>query len=57
MQSSYRVCTRCVMDTSDPAIVFDENGVCNHCRAYDERARDELFSPAGGNYREAQLFC
>ncbi len=28
----YRICTRCVMDTSDPEIVFDEAGVCNHCR-------------------------
>ena len=29
----YRMCTRCVMDTTDPDIVFDENGVCNHCTA------------------------
>jgi len=28
---SYRVCTRCVMDTSDPFIEFDEVGQCNHC--------------------------
>lgn len=28
----YQICTRCVMDTTDPDIVFDENGVCNHCR-------------------------
>ena len=27
----YQMCTRCVMDTTDPDIVFDENGVCNHC--------------------------
>lgn len=28
-----RVCTRCVMDTTDPEIVFDdEDGTCNHCR-------------------------
>lgn len=30
-----RVCRRCVMDTSDPDIVFDEHGVCNHCHRYD----------------------
>lgn len=29
----YRVCTRCVMDTSDPEIMFDANGYCNHCTA------------------------
>ena len=27
----YRICTRCVMDTTDPDIVFDKNGHCNHC--------------------------
>ena len=33
----YQVCTRCVMDTSDPDIVFDENGICNHCTSFIER--------------------
>lgn len=28
----YQVCSRCVMDVSDPDIVFDEEGVCNHCK-------------------------
>ena len=28
---AHQVCTRCVMDTTDPEIVFNENGVCNHC--------------------------
>jgi len=27
----YKICKRCVMDTTDPEIVFDENGFCNHC--------------------------
>lgn len=26
-----QVCKRCVMDTTDPLIKFDKNGVCNHC--------------------------
>jgi N-acetyl sugar amidotransferase len=25
-------CTHCVMDTTDPAITFDEDGRCSHCR-------------------------
>jgi len=29
----YRICRRCVMDTSDPDIRFDSNGFCNHCTA------------------------
>ena len=31
----YQVCTRCVMDTTDPLIKFDDNGRCNHCRDFD----------------------
>lgn len=31
----YQICTRCIMDTTDPAITFDKDGVCNHCRNYD----------------------
>ena len=30
------MCQRCVMDTSDPDISFDELGFCNHCRASSE---------------------
>jgi len=29
----YRICTRCIMDTTDPDIVFDEAGICHHCRS------------------------
>jgi N-acetyl sugar amidotransferase len=28
---SYQICTKCIMDTSDPDITFNESGVCNHC--------------------------
>ena len=31
MNKLSKVCTNCVMDTTDTAIVFDENGVCDHC--------------------------
>ena len=29
--TEYKICNRCIMDTSDPDIIFDENGICNHC--------------------------
>lgn len=32
--TEYRQCNRCVMDTSDIEIVFDEQGNCNHCNNY-----------------------
>ncbi|RQP14617.1 MAG: N-acetyl sugar amidotransferase [Chryseobacterium sp.] len=28
------ICTNCVMDTTDPNIKFDENGVCERCNQY-----------------------
>jgi len=46
------VCSNCVMDTTDSMIVFDENGVCDHCNNFyehtlpnwhtDERGQKEL---------------
>ncbi|MDH4980680.1 N-acetyl sugar amidotransferase [Hyphomicrobium sp. D-2] len=48
----YQICTSCVMDTSDSAIVFDSAGVCDHCNTFhtkiesnwhpDERGAREL---------------
>ena len=32
---SLRLCTRCVMDTSDVMITFDSDGVCDHCLTFD----------------------
>ncbi len=36
-----RRCVRCIMDTTDADIAFDAEGVCSHCRRF-----DELFLPA-----------
>lgn len=30
----YKICSNCVMDTSDPNIKFDEKGVCERCNEY-----------------------
>jgi N-acetyl sugar amidotransferase len=44
----YRICARCIMDTSDPEITFDEHGICNHCHEYERRvAADVLPQPRG----------
>ncbi len=37
-----RMCVRCVMDTTNPDIRFDENGVCNFCHAYETAAKATL---------------
>lgn len=36
-QREYQVCSHCVMDTTDSDIQFDEHGVCQRCREYEER--------------------
>jgi N-acetyl sugar amidotransferase len=38
MNKKYQICNRCIMDTSDPEIVFDEIGNCNHCNSFYESA-------------------
>lgn len=35
----YQRCTRCVMDTTDSRITFDENGVCDHCLNFDKNIK------------------
>lgn len=36
-------CSRCVMDSSDPEIRFDAEGVCNHCIEFDAVTRKGWF--------------
>lgn len=45
MNRTYQICMRCVMDTSDWDIRFDDDGVCSHCHSYERRAAVELLSP------------
>lgn len=37
-KEDFKVCTRCVMDTTAKDITFDENGVCNFCTEYIRKA-------------------
>ncbi|NQV76699.1 MAG: N-acetyl sugar amidotransferase [Bacteroidetes bacterium] len=38
-----QTCTRCVMDTSDPGIIFDQQGVCDNCHTFDSVVRPNWF--------------
>lgn len=42
-QREYQQCNRCVMDTTDPEIVFNERGFCNHCIEYLERTSKRTY--------------
>ena len=35
MNDTYQVCTHCIMDTSDPNIVFDDRGWCDYCNNFE----------------------
>src|SRR5437762_1909588 len=43
MDKSYQICIRCVMDTSDPDIIFNSEGHCNHCIEYMERTMKRIY--------------
>lgn len=44
MNRPYQICTRCVMDTSDPEIEFNSDGICNHCRRHDAKVAAAPFA-------------
>jgi N-acetyl sugar amidotransferase len=53
-ERQYRICSRCIMDTSDPEIEFDASGVCNHCHAYDRTVAREVVRGEAGMSRLMQ---
>jgi N-acetyl sugar amidotransferase len=44
----YKICTRCIMDTSDPDIYFNNEGICNHCERYDIELPKRVFKGEEG---------
>ncbi len=52
---AYQVCTRCVMDTSDSAIQFDNEGICDHCRDFEVNVRPAWHPNELGEKRLAEL--
>lgn len=51
-----QTCTRCVMDTSDSEIVFDEKGVCNHCHQFDNVTSKRWYPNAEGKQKLDEIF-
>ncbi|TBH75054.1 N-acetyl sugar amidotransferase [Aquirufa antheringensis] len=35
-KKEYLICNNCIMDTSDPTIQFDNNGICDYCNNFNE---------------------
>lgn len=45
---NFEMCSRCVMDNTDSAIVFDANGVCDHCITFDATVKPNWHTGARG---------
>lgn len=45
----YKICTNCVMDTTDTKINFDESGVCDHCRDFYENVNPNWHTDERGD--------
>lgn len=45
----FQVCTHCVMDTTDSKIVFDENGVCDHCLDFEQNVKPNWHTDERGD--------
>jgi len=50
----YQICTRCIMDVSDPGISFDVRGVCDHCANFDAKIKPNWHTDRRG---EVKLEC
>src|SRR5659263_383325 len=56
LPGTYRACSRCVMDSRvDRSISFDDQGVCSHCRRYDELVPHRVVQGRLGEETRARL--
>ncbi|ATB64101.1 N-acetyl sugar amidotransferase [Pseudomonas mosselii] len=49
------ICSKCIMDTSDPNITFDEAGVCEYCNNFERNIKPSWDTGAVGQERLSQL--
>ncbi len=54
MERDYRICKKCIMDTSAP-ISFDENGICNYCHEYDEKVKKRVLKGEEGKKKIEEI--
>jgi N-acetyl sugar amidotransferase len=51
----HQICTNCIMDTSDPNISFDNNGVCNYCNNFKNNLSKNMYKGHEGNQKLLNL--
>lgn len=55
LDPDYKICRRCIYDSSVPSIVFDEQGVCNYCKTVDGLKADYHTGEAKGTENLAAI--
>lgn len=43
-EQEHVICKNCIMDSTDPYITFDKDGICNHCIRYQNEIHKRVFS-------------
>ena len=51
IERNYQICIKCVMDTSDSRISFDESGVCDHCNDFEINVKPNWYPNDEGKKR------
>lgn len=52
---AYQICVRCIMDTSDPQITFNDEGLCEYCQNFDSHILPNWHTDERGARELAQL--
>lgn len=55
MTQEIHICSNCVMDTTDSAIVFNENGICDHCVDFDSNVKPNWHTDERGRAELAAI--
>lgn len=55
-KQNYKICTNCVMDTTDPEITFNEKGVCIHCIEFKEKTSKRWFPNEDGTKKLEAIY-
>lgn len=55
MNQVYKICSHCIMDTSDPNIHFDAKGQCDYCNNFNATIKPNWHIDAGGDRRLARM--
>lgn len=54
-KQEYKICSHCIMDTSDPNILFDERGRCDYCNNFEKNVTPTWHTDSVGERSLSQL--